>query len=122
MRLLFEIGMEELPARFLKQALSDLKSNLETKLNNERIKFDEIKTYGTPRLNGKYANEILAKDVEDKGRGTDDTKYEVYLLSTIGVNYQATPNVTLYAHVGGEYRNWTIESDNSASQNINMIQ
>ena len=49
MRLLFEIGMEELPARFLKQALSDLKSNLETKLNNERIKFDEIKTYGTPR-------------------------------------------------------------------------
>lgn len=49
MRLLFEIGTEELPARFLKQALSDLKSNLETKLNNERIKFDEIKTYGTPR-------------------------------------------------------------------------
>ena len=43
MRLLFEIGMEELPARFLKQALSDLKSNLETKLNNERIKFDEYK-------------------------------------------------------------------------------
>ena len=49
MRLLFEIGMEELPARFLNQALHDLKSNLETKLNNERIKFDEIKTYGTPR-------------------------------------------------------------------------
>ena len=49
MRLLFEIGMEELPARFLKQALNDLKSNLETKLNNDRIKFDEIKTYGTPR-------------------------------------------------------------------------
>ncbi|WP_349763120.1 glycine--tRNA ligase subunit beta [Fusobacterium sp. SYSU M8D902] len=49
MRLLFEIGMEELPARFLKQALNDLKHNLETKLETERIKFDEIKTYGTPR-------------------------------------------------------------------------
>ncbi|WP_300340588.1 glycine--tRNA ligase subunit beta [Fusobacterium sp.] len=49
MRLLFEIGMEELPARFLKQALNDLKHNLETKLESERIKFDEIKTYGTPR-------------------------------------------------------------------------
>ena len=49
MRLLFEIGMEELPARFLRQALNDLKSNLETKLTTERIKFDEIKTYGTPR-------------------------------------------------------------------------
>ena len=49
MRLLFEIGMEELPARFLKQALNDLKSNLETKFKNERITFDSIKTYGTPR-------------------------------------------------------------------------
>lgn len=49
MRLLFEIGMEELPARFLSQALLDLKNNLENKLNTERVKFDEIKTYGTPR-------------------------------------------------------------------------
>jgi len=49
LRLLFEIGMEELPARFLKQALNDLKSNLETKFKNERITFDSIKTYGTPR-------------------------------------------------------------------------
>lgn len=49
MRLLFEIGMEELPARFLSQALSDLKNNLENKFNSERIKFEEIKTYGTPR-------------------------------------------------------------------------
>lgn len=49
MRLLFEIGMEELPARFLKQALKDLKSNLENKLKDGRINFKEIKTYGTPR-------------------------------------------------------------------------
>lgn len=49
MRLLFEIGMEELPARFLKQALKDLKANLENKLKDGRINFKEIKTYGTPR-------------------------------------------------------------------------
>lgn len=49
MRLLFEIGMEELPARFLKQALKDLKTNLENKLKDRRINFKEIKTYGTPR-------------------------------------------------------------------------
>ena len=49
MRLLFEIGMEELPARFLNQALKDLKNNLETKLKDERISFKGIKTYGTPR-------------------------------------------------------------------------
>lgn len=49
MRLLFEIGMEENPARFLVQALSDLKTNLEGKLKENRISFDEIKTFGTPR-------------------------------------------------------------------------
>lgn len=49
MRLLFEIGMEELPARFLNQALKDLKNNLEAKLKDGRISFKDIKTYGTPR-------------------------------------------------------------------------
>ena len=34
MELLFEIGMEEIPARFLSQALTDLKTNFEKKLKN----------------------------------------------------------------------------------------
>ena len=49
MELLFEIGMEEIPARFLNQALEDLKTNFEKKLKNNRIKFDGVRTYGTPR-------------------------------------------------------------------------
>ena len=49
MKLLFEIGMEEIPARFLSQALTELKSNFEKKLKNNRIKYEGIKTYGTPR-------------------------------------------------------------------------
>ncbi|MCJ8341857.1 MAG: glycine--tRNA ligase subunit beta [Cetobacterium sp.] len=49
MRLLFEIGMEEIPARFLEQALSDIKNNLQKKLKEDRITFDSMKTYGTPR-------------------------------------------------------------------------
>jgi len=48
-KLLFEIGMEEIPARFLSQALTDLKTNFEKKLKNNRIKYEGIKTYGTPR-------------------------------------------------------------------------
>ena len=52
---------------------------------------------------------------KDTKKESNNTTYSAYYLSTVGVNYQATPNVTLYAHVGGEYRNWTIESDNSAS-------
>lgn len=49
MRLLFEIGMEENPARFLKPALQELKSNLAKKFQENRIKFEDIKTFGTPR-------------------------------------------------------------------------
>lgn len=49
MKLLFEIGMEENPARFLVKALDDLKKNLDKKLKDERIKYDDIKTFGTPR-------------------------------------------------------------------------
>ncbi|MCI6152907.1 MAG: glycine--tRNA ligase subunit beta [Fusobacterium perfoetens] len=49
MRLLFEIGMEENPARFLVNALNDLKNNLSKKFKDERIKYEDIKTFGTPR-------------------------------------------------------------------------
>ena len=49
MRLLFEIGMEELPARFLLPTLAELKNILEKKFNENRIKFMSIKTDGTPR-------------------------------------------------------------------------
>lgn len=49
MRLLFEIGMEELPARFLLSTLKEIKENLENKLEDKRITYDEIKTFGTPR-------------------------------------------------------------------------
>ncbi|MCK5780805.1 MAG: glycine--tRNA ligase subunit beta [Psychrilyobacter sp.] len=49
MRILLEVGMEEIPARFLKPALKDLENNLKKNLEENRINFDEIKTYGTPR-------------------------------------------------------------------------
>ena len=52
----------------------------------------------------------------DGTRESDDTTYQVYLLSTIGVDYQATPNVTLYAAAGAEYRNWTrIEASSTSN-------
>lgn len=49
MRLLFEIGMEEIPARFLNVALKDFKENIERKFNENRISYSSTKTYGTPR-------------------------------------------------------------------------
>ncbi len=49
MNILLEIGMEEIPARFLKPALKDLEKNMKTYLKDNRISYNEIKTYGTPR-------------------------------------------------------------------------
>lgn len=64
MRLLFEIGMEEIPARFLIDALRDLKENMIKKLEENRVKFSEIKTYGTPRRLV-ISVEELSKEQED---------------------------------------------------------
>ncbi|MDR1832286.1 MAG: glycine--tRNA ligase subunit beta [Fusobacteriaceae bacterium] len=49
MRLLFELGMEEIPARFLRDALKEMKTKLSDTLKAERIAFEEARTYGTPR-------------------------------------------------------------------------
>lgn len=47
--LLFEIGCEEIPARFMDSSLQQLKENSKKFLNENRINFEDIKTYGTPR-------------------------------------------------------------------------
>ena len=47
--LLFEIGTEEIPSKYMPKTLQQAKTLMETKLNEKRIKFDEVKTYGTPR-------------------------------------------------------------------------
>lgn len=47
--LLFEVGVEELPSRFVSSTLDQIKGNLTKLFNENRIKFDDIKAYGTPR-------------------------------------------------------------------------
>ena len=38
MKLLFEIGMEEIPARFLDNSLEELKANMGKKLSENRVR------------------------------------------------------------------------------------
>ena len=55
---------------------------------------------------------------QEKKFGTDkdeNAKYSLYALPTIQVNYQATPNVVVYAAAGAEYRNWDITGNGEAS-------
>jgi glycyl-tRNA synthetase beta chain len=47
--LLFEIGTEEIPARFIPPALSMLRSNTESVLGEYSIGFSEMNAYATPR-------------------------------------------------------------------------
>ena len=46
---LLEVGVEELPSRFVSSTLDQIKSNLTKMFNENRIEFSDIKTYGTPR-------------------------------------------------------------------------
>ncbi|NLV89320.1 MAG: glycine--tRNA ligase subunit beta [Tissierellia bacterium] len=46
---LLEIGVEELPARFIGDALNQLKESTINLLGDERIKYESIKTFSTPR-------------------------------------------------------------------------
>ena len=79
--------------------------------------WSQEKKFGAPRgdENSKYYEEYVKANPEGKGEGTENAKYSVYALPTIQLNYQATPNVLLYAAAGAEYRNWAVTSENSAS-------
>lgn len=46
---LLEIGVEELPARHINDALKELESSIINMLNEERISYQEVKPYTTPR-------------------------------------------------------------------------
>ncbi len=49
MEVLLEIGLEEIPARFLVPALKNIELKIEKELKEKRLNYAEIKTYGTPR-------------------------------------------------------------------------
>lgn len=59
--LLFEIGVEEMPSRFVSSTLDQLKNNLNKYLNENRVEFDNIETYGTPRR-----LTLVVKGISDK--------------------------------------------------------
>ena len=59
--LLLEIGLEEVPAKFMPPALAELKQMAETQLQEQRIAYDEVVTYGTPRRIA-----LVVKNIADK--------------------------------------------------------
>lgn len=67
--LLLEIGTEEIPAGFIPQALSDLKSLVRKEFEANRIDFKGVKTLGTPRR-----IVLLIESVSEKQRDEEAKK------------------------------------------------
>ena len=63
---LFEVGTEELPYKFIPQAIEQLNTNFKTFLNDNKVNYTDIKVYATPRrlavliygLNNNTADEV----------------------------------------------------------------
>ncbi|MBS3887252.1 MAG: glycine--tRNA ligase subunit beta [Dethiobacter sp.] len=61
---LLEIGTEEIPARFIGPALAQLEKNARTALQEARLTWGEISTYGTPRRLVLLVENLLEEQAE----------------------------------------------------------
>jgi len=70
-KLLFEIGTEEIPAKFMPDILQQLKILAENKMQELRIPFASVRVYGTPRRMAFIADDVVKAQadstVESKG-------------------------------------------------------
>lgn len=69
--LLFEIGIEEIPARFMEPALNELKKLMAASLEEAGLAYEKLAAYGTPRritlMINQLAEEQPDREVESKG-------------------------------------------------------
>ncbi|WP_054950014.1 glycine--tRNA ligase subunit beta [Numidum massiliense] len=68
---LLEIGLEEVPARFVRQAAEQLQQKLEKWLEEARIAYDSVTWYGTPRRLAVIVKGTAERqaDLEEEARG-----------------------------------------------------
>ncbi|MGM9531766.1 glycine--tRNA ligase subunit beta [Intestinibacter sp.] len=68
---LLEVGVEELPSRFVESTLAQIKENLEKSLAENRVDFEGIETYATPRRLTFVINKISDNqaDLEEEVKG-----------------------------------------------------
>jgi len=69
--LLLEIGLEEVPARFVRGAMNQLKEKTEKWLDSSRISHGEVEAYATPRRLAVLIRDVAEKqsDVEEEVKG-----------------------------------------------------
>lgn len=69
--LLLEIGLEEVPARFMRDAVEQLEQKTKQWLDEARIAYERVQTYGTPRRLAVFIEQIGDKqaDMTEEVRG-----------------------------------------------------
>ncbi|MEB3100681.1 glycine--tRNA ligase subunit beta [Ferviditalea candida] len=69
--LLFEIGMEEIPARFIRGAVELLQQKVEKWLNDSRIAYGKAEAFATPRRIAVSVSDVAEKqeDLQDEVKG-----------------------------------------------------
>lgn len=82
--LLYEIGVEEMPSRFVEYTMNQLKTTLKKELDDARVSFGDIRTFATPRRVILVVEEISERqeDFEEEVKGpskkialTDDGEF-----------------------------------------------
>lgn len=69
--ILLEIGLEEMPARFVRQSSEQLAEKVRNWLRDQRIDFGDVRTYATPRRLAVRVENVAdkQKDVEEEAKG-----------------------------------------------------
>lgn len=69
--LLLEIGLEEMPARFINDSMSQLSEKVEAWLSNNKIEFDKIQVYSTPRRLALFISNLAERqdDIHEEAKG-----------------------------------------------------
>ena len=97
MDFLFEIGLEELPSRYVDEAEADFKKIMENELKTERINFSEIESFSTPRRIAVIVKNIAEKqeNLVKKSTGPSiEVAYKDGKLTKAGEGFVKSQNVT----------------------------
>ncbi|RRD38912.1 glycine--tRNA ligase subunit beta [Leptotrichia sp. OH3620_COT-345] len=95
MNFLFEIGLEELPSRYINEAEADLEKLIKNELKNERLSFSDIESFSTPRRIAVIVKNISEKqeDLNKKSIGPSvDVAYKNGELTKAGEGFVKSQN------------------------------
>ncbi|MCE4047012.1 glycine--tRNA ligase subunit beta [Bacillus sp. Au-Bac7] len=69
--LLLEIGLEEMPARFVTSSMNSLKEKVEAWLNEKQLQYSTVEAFSTPRRLAVLVSELdeAQKDIEEEAKG-----------------------------------------------------